>query len=45
VFCDHGSRYMSKIYSEAWMEEQGFFDSDHESQQQIEYVNELTNKK
>jgi len=23
------------------MEQQGFFDSDHESQQQIEYVNEL----
>src|SRR6056300_1033138 len=45
MFPDHGSRYMSKIYSEAWMEEQGFFDSDHESQQQIEYVNELTNKK
>lgn len=45
MFPDHGSRYMSKIYSEVWMEEQGFFDSDHESQQQIEYVNELTNKK
>jgi cystathionine beta-synthase len=45
MFPDHGSRYMSKIYSETWMEEQGFFDSDHESQQQIEYVNELTTKK
>ena len=41
MFPDHGSRYMSKIYSEKWMEQQGFFDSDHESQQQIEYVNEL----
>ena len=41
MFPDHGSRYMSKIYSEEWMEKQGFFDSDHESQQQIEYVNEL----
>ena len=41
MFPDHGSRYMSKIYSEEWMEQQGFFDSDHESQQQIEYVNEL----
>ena len=41
MFPDHGSRYMSKIYSEEWMEQQGFFDSDHEFQQQIEYVNEL----
>jgi cystathionine beta-synthase len=24
IFPDHGSRYMSKIYSDAWMEEQGF---------------------
>lgn len=24
VFPDHGSRYMNKIYSEAWMKEQGF---------------------
>jgi len=45
MFPDHGSRYMSKIYSEEWMEEQGFFDSDHESQQHIEYVNEQTTKK
>jgi cystathionine beta-synthase len=45
MFPDHGSRYMSKIYSEEWMAEQGFFDSDHESQQQIEYVNEQTTKK
>lgn len=26
VFPDHGSRYMSKIYSDSWMEDQGFFD-------------------
>ena len=45
MFPDHGSRYMSKIYSEEWMAEQGFFDSDHESHQQIEYVNEQTTKK
>ena len=45
MFPDHGSRYMSKIYSEDWMEKQGFFDSDHESQPQIEYVNELNEKK
>ena len=44
IFPDHGSRYMSKIYSEDWMEKQGFFDSDHESHQQIEYVNELNEK-
>jgi len=24
IFPDHGSRYMSKIYSDKWMEEQGF---------------------
>ena len=27
IFPDHGSRYMSKIYSDSWMEAQGFFDS------------------
>jgi cystathionine beta-synthase len=27
VFPDHGSRYMSKIYSDNWMQEQGFLDS------------------
>lgn len=27
VFPDHGSRYMSKIYNDDWMREQGFFDS------------------
>jgi len=27
VFPDHGSRYMSKVYNDKWMEEQGFFDS------------------
>lgn len=27
IFPDHGSRYMSKIYSDKWMEDQGFFDS------------------
>ena len=30
VFPDHGSRYMSKVYSDDWMNEQGFFDSQHE---------------
>lgn len=27
IFPDHGSRYMSKVYSDSWMEAQGFFDS------------------
>ena len=26
VFPDHGSRYMNKIYSDAWMKDQGFID-------------------
>lgn len=26
ILPDHGSRYMSKVYSDQWMEEQGFFD-------------------
>ena len=28
VFSDHGSRYMSKIYSEEWMQQQGFTNED-----------------
>ena len=28
IFPDHGSRYMSKIYSDDWMKEQGFYDPD-----------------
>lgn len=31
LFPDHGSRYMSKIYSDKWMEEQGFFDSQNKA--------------
>ncbi|MEX0274237.1 MAG: PLP-dependent cysteine synthase family protein [Flavobacteriaceae bacterium] len=27
IFPDHGSRYMSKVYSDKWMDDQGFFDS------------------
>ena len=26
VFPDHGSRYMNKIYSDAWMQKQGFLE-------------------
>lgn len=29
LFPDHGSRYMSKIYSDEWMHEQGFSDSEN----------------
>lgn len=39
MFPDHGSRYMSKIYSDKWMNEQGFFDSVHEaSAKTIQYI-------
>ena len=39
IFPDHGSRYMSKIYSDKWMNEQGFFDSIHEeSAESIEHI-------
>jgi cystathionine beta-synthase len=27
IFPDHGSRYISKVFSDDWMNEQGFFDS------------------
>lgn len=38
IFPDHGSRYMSKIYSDDWMSEQGFFDSQTEEVVPIEYI-------
>ena len=39
IFPDHGSRYMSKIYSDKWMNEQGFFDSvNAETMQTVEYI-------
>jgi cystathionine beta-synthase len=39
IFPDHGSRYMSKVYSDQWMEEQGFFDSEHEvSVKTVQYI-------
>jgi len=31
IFPDHGSRYMSKIFNDKWMEEQGFFDNKNEA--------------
>ena len=39
IFCDHGSRYMSKIYSDKWMEEQGFnLKNSKEQFSSIEYI-------
>lgn len=38
IFPDHGSRYMSKVYSDTWMEDQGFFDSKTEIAEKIQYI-------
>ena len=39
IFPDHGARYMSKVYSDKWMNEQGFFDSKNEAAaQNIQYI-------
>ena len=38
IFPDHGSRYMSKVYSDAWMHEQGFFDSQKQENSTIEFI-------
>lgn len=39
IFPDHGSRYMSKVFSDDWMKEQGFFDSVNvEETLKIEYI-------
>lgn len=39
IFPDHGSRYMSKVYSDEWMRDQGFFDSKNvEDKQLVEFV-------
>lgn len=38
IFPDHGSRYMSKIYNDEWMQQQGFFDSETAEIHQIEYI-------
>lgn len=34
IFPDHGSRYMSKVYSDKWMTDQGFFDTKNELESQ-----------
>lgn len=39
IFPDHGSRYMSKVYSDKWMEDQGFMDSKSTAAiETIEYI-------
>lgn len=39
IYPDHGSRYMSKVFSDEWMSEQGFFDTRiGASVNQVEYV-------
>lgn len=39
IFPDHGSRYMSKVFSDDWMNEQGFFDSKNsEEAQRVEFI-------
>lgn len=38
IFPDHGSRYMSKVFSDEWMNSQGFFGSTDIEEQKIEYV-------
>lgn len=39
IFPDHGSRYMGKIYSDDWMNEQGFFDTKNEVEAEpIEFI-------
>ena len=39
IFPDHGSRYMSKVFCDDWMNEQGFFDSiNAEEVQKVEFI-------
>src|SRR5690554_4441349 len=39
ILPDHGSRYMSKVFSDKWMDEQGFFDEEEfKKAKQINYV-------
>ena len=39
IFPDHGSRYLSKIYNDKWMENQGFSDSKREiNNNDIQYI-------
>lgn len=39
IFPDHGSRYMSKIYSDQWMDDQGFLETNPvEAKQEIQFI-------
>ncbi len=38
ILPDHGSRYMEKIYSDDWMKEQGFFDTEKYAQGVVEFI-------
>jgi cystathionine beta-synthase len=38
ILPDHGSRYMEKIYSDDWMQEQGFFDSQKQPKGKVEVI-------
>jgi len=39
IFPDHGSRYLSKIYSDKWMENEGFLDTKHEiNNNEVQYI-------
>ena len=44
IFPDHGSRYMSQIYNESWMENQGFMNSSKNYSQKIEYIDNTSEK-
>lgn len=39
LFPDHGSRYMSKIYSDTWMEEQGFLATKNQALEPVHEIN------
>ena len=38
IWRDHGSRYMSKIFSDKWMKEQGFDQKNIEQESSIEHI-------
>jgi cystathionine beta-synthase len=38
IFPDHGSRYMSKVYNDDWMREQGFFDTQKQALAEVEFI-------
>jgi cystathionine beta-synthase len=38
ILPDHGSRYMEKVYSDEWMAEQGFFDTQKQAQGSLEII-------